>query len=293
MDNLNIYTPESLKSLLECLGNIDEACFIAGGTDLLIKIRKKASPPKSIISLGGIKELVYINKDNEYIYIGSMTTFTQTAENSIIKQYASCLASAAANVGSKQIRNVATIGGNIANGAPCADSVPPLMALKALVKTINSKGEIKEKPIDAVVKGMEENYLEMDELIIEIKIPLLDASYYSAFGKIGSRSAVAISKLNMAAVVSCSGSNKRIEYVNVALGALGPKAYIGEVINNYLQDKSFTPELIDDLESVLYKQIESIKGRGSYLYKKEAIKGLANNVFYSILEEINGGDINV
>lgn len=289
MNNAVFYSPASVSDLLMLLKSTQDLCFIAGGTDLVIKLKKHGSFPKALVNLNRIKELTYIKKEASFICIGAMTTFTQIADDLIIKQYAHCLAQAASQVGSKQIRNIGTMGGNIANSAPCADSVTALMALNAIVKTMNAKGEICEKPIDEIVMGMEKNYLEPNEVILEIKIPLLDQTYMTAFGKLGSRTAVTISKLNMAISINCEGENEPIKAINVALGALGPKAFLAKGVQDALIGKRLNDALVFKLETALVEQVKlSIAGRMSYNYKKEAIKGLAQDVFKSLLVELEG-----
>ncbi|KAB3529312.1 FAD binding domain-containing protein [Alkaliphilus serpentinus] len=289
MEKWAFYSPQSLRELIEHLAEIHNPCFVAGGTDLMIKIRNYKIKPTTIVNLNRIHEMVYIRKEDEAIAIGAMTTFTQIAESPIVNRYARCLGQSAGNVGSKQIRNIATIGGNIANAAPCADSITSLMALGARVKTINIWGEIHEKPIDDVIIGREENNLDEKEVIIEIRIPTLEGGY-SAFSKIGSRTAVTISKLNMAIVLSYNKADAAIECPKVAFGALGPKPFISDAVANSIKGKKFTYPVIDVIKPVLLKEVEaSIAGRASFPYKREAIMGLAENTLNLLMDGIKEG----
>ena len=173
MNNIVMQTPSSIKELKSCLSVADERTYIlGGGTDFIIKMNKNNIYNGTIIDLTGINELNYIKKEDEFIKIGSNTTFTDISENELINKYASCIAQAASMVGSTQIRNSATLSGNIANASQAADCIPALMCLNAKVKIMNGKGVFIEKNVDEVVLGINKNCLKKDEAIVEILIPL-------------------------------------------------------------------------------------------------------------------------
>ena len=138
MKNIIVKTPSNINGLVECLKGADEDTYlISGGTDFIIKMRDNPLLNGTIVDLKGIKELNYIKIKDDFILIGANTTFTEIAENCAIKSHAKALSLAALNVGSTQIRNVATLAGNLANAAPAADSIPALIALGAEIKVIN------------------------------------------------------------------------------------------------------------------------------------------------------------
>lgn len=293
MSDIVMKMPESLEGLIEALSTAnDNTYLLGGGTDLMIKLRKHRIYSGTIINLTEIKELNFIKKEEDGIKIGAITTFTEIASHSLVKQYANCLAEAAAKVGSTQIRNVATIAGNIANAAPCADTVTALMALSAKLKIVNGKGEMKEKSLDEVVIGSERNTLEKDEAIVEIHIPVLEGKSQSAFAKLGSRTAVTISKLNMAVVLEYNQENS-IKEAKVALGALGPKAFKSEIVEGALLGKKPNEGLLLELREALMKQVDaSILGRGSHPYKRDAIQGLADEIYYKLFSSTSvGGEV--
>lgn len=283
MNNLQIRTPKNLEELKEYLKASDESTYIiAGGTDFVIKMRKKCLYQGTIIDLTGIKELKYIKKEHGFIKIGANSTFTEIEENPLVKVYAKCVKEAAERVGSKQIRNTATMAGNIANSSPAADSIPALMALEAKIKTIKSSGEIEIKEIDEVVEGLNKNKLQKDEVIIEILIPIRDESYKSTFCKVGSRSTVTISKLSTAVLVKYTDV---IEEVRIFIGALGPKAFESKIAEETLIGKKPSKELLEKFEKILEKQVDlAIPGRYSQPYKRECIKGLGYDIFYNLFE---------
>ncbi|SNS89672.1 carbon-monoxide dehydrogenase medium subunit/xanthine dehydrogenase FAD-binding subunit [Anaerovirgula multivorans] len=293
MRDIVMKRPENLEALVEALSSVNDTTYLlGGGTDFMIKLRKHRIYSGTIINLTQIKELNYILREKDRIKIGAITTFTEIASHPLIKQYANCLAEAADKVGSTQIRNVATIAGNIANAAPCADTVTALMVLDAKIKIIDGNGETREKSLDEVIIGSERNTLEKNEAIIEILIPVIEKKSKSAFAKLGSRTAVTISKLNIAVVLEYDQENS-IHQAKVALGALGPKAFKSDIVEKALLGKKPVESLLLELQEALMEQVDaSILGRGSHPYKRDAIQGLADDIFYKLFASTSiGGEV--
>ncbi|MEY8000017.1 xanthine dehydrogenase family protein subunit M [Clostridium sp. Mt-5] len=277
MSDIIMRTPQSIQELKNYLSIADERTYIlAGGTDFIIKMNKNNIYEGTIIDLTGINELNYIKKEDKFIKIGSNTTFTDISGSRIINEYASCVAQAASLVGSVQIRNCATIAGNVANASQAADCIPALMCLDAKVKIMNGKGEFSEKNIEKVVLGINKNCLKNDEVIVEILIPLRDHMYKSAFYKIGSRSSVTISKLNIAVSVKLE---EFIEKASVVIGSLGERAFHSTICEEMLVNKKINQKLFIDFKKKLKEQVDlAIPNRSSKAYKREAIVGVADEV---------------
>ncbi|SHD76379.1 FAD binding domain-containing protein [Schnuerera ultunensis] len=286
MQMMKIETPNNLDELINCLKNADSSsCLLGGGTDLIININNKKLYPNTIIDLSGVNELKEIKKNGSSISIGAGVTLTEVCENSFVKEKFPALAQATSQVGSTQIRNRATIAGNIGNSSPCADTVVPLMALNAKLKMLNGNGEYYHIPVDKAIKGSGKKNLKPNEAIIEIVIPYLKDTCSSAFYKIGSRKAVTISKLNGAVVVDIN-LNNTIVNAKVFLGSLGPKAFRSIMAEKVLMNKKPNKELLSEFQNILMKQVdEAIPGRGSQLYKRHAIKGMCEELFIRLFGE--------
>lgn len=284
MNNIIVKTPCDINQLVECLKFAGEDTYlISGGTDFVIEMRNNPLLNGIIVDVKGIKELNYIKIEDGLIKIGANTTFTEITENDTIKKHAKALFVAASNVGSTQIRNVATLAGNVANAAPAADSIPALIALGAEIKVINGEGKIITKKIEKIFKTLKKN-----EAIIEIIIPLRK-TYISAFSKIGSRSRVTISKLNLAVCVNC---NHKIEAAIISVGSLGPIAHRLKNCEEILLHEVPTMELLKKFKESLVAEVDvAIPGRASLPYKREAIVGLAEDVFYMLFPEIKGDKV--
>ncbi|MDI6767358.1 MAG: xanthine dehydrogenase family protein subunit M [Bacteroidota bacterium] len=192
--------------------SIEEACsalaeygsdahILAGGTDLLIELRKQnIRTPKVVVDISFIKELRGIESINGTINLKPLATHTQLLQSSILHQYASLLSSAASVIGSPQIRNRGTIGGNIMNAATCADTVPPLIALGAKI-TLKLKSGSRQLDLSDLFIKPYQTKAKPEELLTEISFLKLSPNAKSSFIKLGRRNALAISRLSVAAIL--------------------------------------------------------------------------------------------
>jgi CO/xanthine dehydrogenase FAD-binding subunit len=183
-----------------------EARVLAGGTDVLIELRKQnAKTPRVIIDISFINELRKITSENGAINIKPLATHTEVTQSKPIREFAGLLAMASAVVGSPQIRNRGTIGGNIMNAATCADTVPPLIALGAKVILKSKSGSQMIDLVDLFVKPYQ-TVARPDELLTNIQFSKLPATVKSSFIKLGRRNALAISRLSVAAILTHDAS---------------------------------------------------------------------------------------
>jgi CO/xanthine dehydrogenase FAD-binding subunit len=223
MKQFEYYSPKNTAeacALLKEFGS--DAQILAGGTDVLIELRKSSvKTPKAIIDISCLNELKGISETESEIVIKPLTTHTELGSSPIIKQYARLLHMAANVIGSPQIRNRGTIGGNIMNAATCADTVPPLMALNAAIKLQSTTGERTVSMADFFVKPYVTTAAR-EELLTEIRFPKLPSDTKSSFIKLGIRNALAISRLSVAAILQKNDSG-RIQEARIVPGAAFPK----------------------------------------------------------------------
>jgi carbon-monoxide dehydrogenase medium subunit/xanthine dehydrogenase FAD-binding subunit len=183
-----------------------DARILAGGTDLLVEWRRPgAKMPGVVIDISGIESLRGISLGGRDVLLGPLTTHAGLVRSDVIRSEAALLASAASTIGSPQIRNRGTLGGNIMNGAACADTVPPLIALGATVTLSSVDGEH-----DCHLSGFfNKPYTTLatpEELLTQIRFPPLPRGTKCAFVKLGRRNALSISRLSVAAVVAVDES---------------------------------------------------------------------------------------
>ena len=167
MNDITMYSPRNLDELVATgLSKI-----IAGGTDLTIAMHEGEVCPDILIDVSRTEEMRRISESGGKIVIGAAVTFTEAENDPTIKKYFPSIARAASGVGSKQIRNRGTIGGNLANASPAGDMLPPLTALGARVVTVNSKNEIKRRTVNDIVAPGSPQKLKFDEAVVSIELP--------------------------------------------------------------------------------------------------------------------------
>jgi carbon-monoxide dehydrogenase medium subunit/xanthine dehydrogenase FAD-binding subunit len=203
MQELSYIKPTSLKEALALLEEYQgRAKVYAGGTDLMVQFREGAEKLKQIeylLDCSEIPEMNGIEIQGGNIRVGAMVSHTETSESEILKNEVPFLAEAAVTVGSPQIRNVGTLGGNICNGSPAADTLSPLVALDAKM-IIHSMRGVRECLVKDIYSDRGEVMLKENELVVCLELPRM-TGFKTAFSKLGRRKALAISRMNVAAAL--------------------------------------------------------------------------------------------
>ncbi len=196
--------------------------LLAGGTDLLVRLKSGKFSPNTIIDIKGVTELQSgINMEGSTLTIGALTNMaTLESEKSILETYPA-LAEAVHNVGSIQIRNRASIAGNLCNASPAADSAPALLIYDARVTCISARGE-RQLPLAEFIVGPGKTALAVDELVKEIILPIPAANQAAAFTRLTRRKGVDLATISLCCQVNTSGITR------FALGAVGPVPFIVE-----------------------------------------------------------------
>jgi CO/xanthine dehydrogenase FAD-binding subunit len=269
--------PGGLQELTAALGRATPSSrLLAGGTDLMRSMHQDHWEPDLLIDLSGVRELDFVRLEDGTLRVGSMTTFAELQADPLVRRHARCLAEAAAQVGSAQIRNVATVGGNIANASPCADSVTALVALDADVRTIDGGGRSTTRPLAQILAGSGRTSLAPDEAITEVSFAALGADQRTTFAKIGSRSTVTVARLSMALVVTYDAGAGTLSGTKVALGAVGEAAFRDARLEELLEGRPADEESARLFaEGCMDAVRRSIPGRYSLPYKQHAVVGLA------------------
>jgi len=236
------HAPKSLDEavdLLEKLG--DGAHVLAGGTDLIPHMKQRKVEAKHVVNIKGIPELACIKETPDGIHIGALTKLRSIELSPLINEKTPLLSEAARSVGSIQIRNLGTIGGNICNASPSADMATPLMAMDAKAH-VYSKDGAKEYPITEFFHGRSEVMLERGELVTGFTVPLLPEGAGSAFEKIG-WTTMDIATVNVAAVVTLKDG--KIDHCSIALGACSPAPIRVALAEEALKGKEPNAEAMD------------------------------------------------
>ena len=281
-----ILYPQSLEEVKNLLDDNKNSKILAGGTDLVLDLRRGKIETDYLISLSKINELKAIEDKGESISIGSMVTFTELKENSLIKKYFSALINAASSMGAPQIRNMATIGGNIVNAAPAADSIPCIMCFEGVL-IIEGKGTKRTASCEEYFRNYENQFIKDNEVLVEIILPKIQSN--SGFYKLGKRNALAISRLT--ASVNINIIESKIKSFKLALGAVGKYPFMVKEIESLVVGKEVNYILQDEVTEVLSNIVyESIKNRKTMPFKKEAVKGVYKEAVLRAL--MSGGSLN-
>ncbi len=209
------HTVDEAVALLSAGGR--RAVPVAGGTDLLVALRRGEVAPECLVDLSGIPELheIRVERGGRTLRVGACVTHARASDDPLVRLHAPLLAAACAVVGSVQVRNLGTVGGNVANASPAADTFPALAALDAAVEIRGPEGS-RTVPLEAFVTSPNRTELRRGELLVALRIPLMGPHRW-AFEKVGRRWAVAISRLSVAVAV-CPWEG----WARIALGAVFP-----------------------------------------------------------------------
>ena len=218
-----VHQPDSVAQAIRLAADFGpDARFLAGGTDLIIQINRKRCMPLHLIALGGIDGLSGIERRGNNIVLGAMTTHKAIEQSVVLQGPLAALAEAARVVGGHQIRNVATIGGNVANASPAADLLPPLLTLDVSVRVTGSAGN-RQVPLSDFLRGPGAGDRAVDELLGSLAFARPPFGAATAFIKAGRRRAMEISIVCVAALLALNAYG-RCGTVRIALGAVGPTA---------------------------------------------------------------------
>jgi carbon-monoxide dehydrogenase medium subunit len=307
-DYLKPKTLDEAISLLNQYGK--KAVLIAGGTDVMVMIKQKTMAPDVLISLQGIPELDKIELYNGGLRIGTMVTHRAIEKSELIRKEFSALADAVDVLGSIQIRNVATIGGNICTAAPSADTASPLLVLNAQVKLRGAKSE-RTIPIDQFFTGPGETVLSPGEILTEIAIPKPLPNTGSTYWKLQRRQALDLPILGVSvllslnkATVTCSDllcttspisailhSLEADELVckeaRIALGVAAPTPMRANKAENLLRGKKISDELLEEVAETASKEAQPRDTiRGEAWYRRDMIKVFVKRMAMKSIERV-------
>ncbi len=216
------HAPASLSEALGLLAKYDgKARVFAGGTDLLVSMKKREILPDHLISLKGVAELKGVHYDQkEGMKIGTLVTLGELEHSKIVQDNFCVLWDAVQVMASPQIRSLGTIGGNLCSAAPSADTAPPLIVLDASVEIVSTKGKRKVL-VENFFKGPGESHLKPGEILTQIMIPNPLKKSSGAYLKLMRRAAMDLAQVGIAACLSFDSEKRICREARIALGAVG------------------------------------------------------------------------
>ncbi len=275
--------PSSLEETVRFLSDHGpETKPLAGGTDLLIDMRSGKCKARYIMDVSRLPELRGIAATGEGFSIGAGATISEIAGSEEVRRYAPDLFKACLTFGGPQVRNMATIGGNIANASPSADTFPSLIVHEAVAVLAGPKGE-RRIPVEQTAAGPYRSSLGADELIVRFILRPAEGRFCD-FLKIGRRKALAIARVSMA-VVAGKDAGGAIGFIRFCLGSSTPVPCRIREVEEFLIGKIPDDEVLAEGGRLAARKMIEISGRRpTTVYKEQAVKGLFRRLLYPMVK---------
>jgi len=255
MQGFDYLRPETISELKKDLSN-PGARVLAGGTDIVPKMRQGVFSASVLVDASRVITLDFIEDQGKEVVIGALTTHQKLTDSALIKNVNPALTAAAESVGCIQTRCRGTLGGNIANASPAADTVPPLLIYDADLLLQSLEGE-RILPLESFLKGPGETVIKPGEFIHSVSFSPLAGSWGSVFLKIGKRSGMAISVVNVSAAIVLDDEGI-IRDARIALGAVAPTVIRCRETEKSLIGKEPSPDLFKNASEICRKEITPI-----------------------------------
>lgn len=270
--------PRSLEDALEILGEKpQDTKVLAGGTDVLVQMKEEGLRPALVVDIGVLDRLRGIREKEGFVCIGPLTTHWDLAHDQLIQRHGMALAQGASRVGSPQIRRRGTIGGNIANASPAADTIPPLMVLGAEIQISSAQGSRWERA-DSFMVSPSETVLKPQELITEVRFPHKNRRHRSQYEKFGSRNALSIAVASVA-VASTVEESGRLTDVKIALGSVSPTVVMAPEVEALLEGEVLESGLVARAAASVGQACCPIDDiRGTIWYRRQLVGALLSRI---------------
>jgi carbon-monoxide dehydrogenase medium subunit len=307
MHRFEYFKPQTVQEAITLMEKFKgEAMYVAGGTDVMVQVRQKKVQPKALISLRNIKELSY--RDGPVL--GSATTHREIEKDEFARKNLSALHDAVCRLGSTQIRNVATVAGNICNAAPSADTACPLLVLDARLTIAGPQGE-RQVDLDEFFVGPSKTVMQQGELVKEIRMPSFGVNTGSAYIKHTRRQAMDLPIVGVAARMTLNRSDVRCkdmlctvapmsqifslfaeeelrcDEVRIAMGVVAPRPMRAKKAEAVLKGKVLSDKLVLEASEIAASEAsprDSI--RGEAWYRSEMVKVLVKRAIMKAIDRI-------
>ncbi len=282
MANAQFYMPADLTEACALLSQYGaRAKILAGGTDLMAAINRKLLSPEVLVFIGDVG-LDYIKTKGDSLILGAAVTHTEVARSALVRQKVPLLAQACESIGSRAIRNMGTIGGNLVNASPAADAAAALMALGADLRVVSSKGERNLEVADFFI-GPGQTTLQSDELLKDIIVPVQKVGSRWRWYKLGLRKADVCTVASVAVTVQMdSGACSR---VRIAMGSVAPTPLLARKAAAVLEGKRLNGSLIEEAAKIAVEETSPIDDvRATAWYRKKVGGVLVKRLLSEIAE---------
>ena len=265
--------PVTLGEALKILSEVKGAEPIAGGTNLLVDMRKGTRRPRVLVDVAGLHDLHGIEVTNTEVIIGAATTIAEMLDSPILMKHAPVLVLACSSFANALIRNRATVGGNLVTAAPCSDTAPALLALDAEVKLASVRGT-RRLPLEKFLVNAFSTIRRSDEILVGVRFPIPSATAVGAFRKMGLRKVSCMAKVDVAVMLDADPSG-RCTAARIAIAAASPVAVRARAAEAALVGKALVPEAIAKAADLAAK---AAAPRAGSEYKLTVVEGLTRRL---------------
>ena len=268
MNEFEYSRPDTVNEVLEALENHGgNAKVIAGGTDLVLLLQQNLVNPTHIIDISSTPELRYIQEEDGFLRIGAATNMRDIETSRTVRTKVPVLAESAQLVGEIGVRNIATLGGNLVNASPAADSAPPLLVLDASLTLKSSKSQ-REVRLSDFFLHVKKTILQPDELVTEVTVPIPTRNSGAAFFRLAKRGGNVISVVSAAALLTLNG--KTCSKARIAMGSVAPTPIRLRRVEKTLEGSEPTDNIITAAARQALDEIKPISDlRASAEYRQE------------------------
>lgn len=277
------YTASSVEDVLDILEREGpSARIIAGGTDLVLELKKEQHPEiTTLVDINRIKDLDRITEMGDQVCLGAMVTHNQCLVSTLLQKYGLPLVKAAQSVGAPQIRNIGTVVGNLVTASPANDTITPLIALDASL-TLRSRAGEREVRLADFYQGVRRTVLKQGEMVTDVHFKKMATNQKGSFIKYLLRQTHAISVANAAVVLTFAAD--RISDARIALGAVAPTIVLAQKAEAYLVGKVLTEKTIMEAAQLAIQDGKPISDlRASQEYRDHLIPTLVEMALREIL----------
>lgn len=290
LPELNYHRPQSMDSLLGLIESLDAPFkVVAGCTDFIPAVRHgnwTFEDGLNLIDIRGVDGLSGIREEGDQIVIGATTRLSEIVDSPILLEKARVLAEAVGCMASSQVRNTATIGGNLCMASPAADTAPPLLVLDAqvLIRRVDSEETV---PLNTFFFGPGTTRLHPREVVTEIRFPAMKANEAAKRTRLGLRTAFVCSIISLAVWLKTDGN--KISEARIAMGAVAPTPVRLGDVEAFLTDKTVTEDFADEAGRLAAAQITPISDlRASAEYRKAMAHTLTRRLLQECLVDLGG-----
>lgn len=272
MSDLNYWEPGNLKDAVSLLANMgDQVKALAGGTDLLVKMKKGPINWKGIVNIKGLAELKGIIYEGETVTIGALTQISSLIENPLLSRHFPVLVDAARSLGTPQVRNLATIGGNLCNASPAADVALVLLMYEARLLIMGPSGSRKVSVQEFYV-GPGQTVLQQGEILTAIEIDLPPLNSKGVFYKHGKRKSHEIALVNVAVLLTPQAGTKQISRARIVVGAVASTQLRIKAAEDSLTDSLATLSAFEQAAELAKEAVNPIDDvRSTASYRKQMV----------------------